>query len=74
VDGLLAESKETDFIVFWMPLSPHPAGYTYGWIHSDSEYFYAAVEVTCDNTPDTGDWGAIFLLINGELNGRGYIH
>jgi hypothetical protein len=59
VDGLLAESKEPDFSVFWMPISPHPAGYTYGWIHSDSEYFY--------NTPDTGDWGAIFLLINGEI-------
>jgi hypothetical protein len=67
VDGLLAESKSPDFSVFWIPISPHPAGYTYGWLHSDTDYFYAAVEVTGDNTTHEEDWGAIYLIINGEL-------
>ena len=67
VDGLLEEPTEPDFIAFWMPSSPHPDGYTCGWLHSDGEYLYAAVEVTADNTPDEEDWGAIYIRVNGEL-------
>ena len=67
VDGLLEEAGEPDFSVFWRPDTPHPDGYTYGWLHSDNQYLYAAVEVTADNTPDEEDWGAIFVMVNGEL-------
>ena len=67
VDGLLEESADPDFSVFWTPSSPHPDGYTYGWLHFDNEYLYAAVEVTADNTPDEEDWGAIYVMVNGEL-------
>jgi hypothetical protein len=67
VDGLLEEPTGPDFSTFWMPSSPHPDGYTYGWLHSDGEYLYAAAEVTADNTPDEEDWGAIYVMVNGEL-------
>jgi nitrous oxidase accessory protein len=67
VDGVLDESKEPIFSVFWSPDSPHPDGYTYGWLHADDQYLYAAVEVTADNTADEEDWGALFVLVNGEL-------
>jgi hypothetical protein len=67
VDGLLEEPTGPDFSAFWMPSSPHPDGYTCGWLHSDGEYLYAAVEVTADNTPDEEDWGAIYVMVNGEL-------
>ncbi len=66
VDGLLKEHKIPDFSVFWQPYSPHPDGYTYGWLHCDSEYLYAAVEVTGDNTPDDGDWGALYIMVDGK--------
>jgi len=36
--------------------SPHPDGYTYGWLHCNEDYLYAAVEVTADNTCDEEDW------------------
>lgn len=67
VDGLLEEPTVPDFSAFWMPSSPHPDGYTWGWLHSDGEYLYAAVEVTVDNTHDEEDWGAIYVMVNGEL-------
>lgn len=67
VDGLLEEPTVPDFSAFWMPSSPHPDGYTWGWLHSDGVYLYAAVEVTADNTPDEEDWGAIYVMVNGEL-------
>jgi len=67
VDGLLEEETVPDFSAFWMPSSPHPDSYTWGWLHSDGEYLYAAVEVTVDNTPDEEDWGAIYVMVNGEL-------
>ena len=67
VDGMLDESQEPSFRVFWSPDSPHPEGYTYGWLHADDQYLYAAVEVTADNTADEEDWGALFVLVNGEL-------
>ncbi|MFC2024720.1 hypothetical protein ACFLTJ_04035, partial [Chloroflexota bacterium] len=67
VDGLLQESAEPDFTVFWQPDSPHPDGYTYGWLHSDAHFLYAAVEVTADNTLDEEDWGALYLIVNGEM-------
>jgi len=67
VDGYLEESGEPDFSVFWKPDSPHPDGYTCGWLHADNQYLYAAVEVTPDNTPDDEDWGAIYVMVNGEL-------
>ncbi|MFC1982968.1 NosD domain-containing protein [Chloroflexota bacterium] len=67
VNGVLDESKQPDFSVFWQPDSPHPDGYTYGWLHSDGEYLYAAVEVTADNTPDEEDWGALYVMVNGEF-------
>jgi hypothetical protein len=66
VDGVLEESTAPDFSVFWQPYSPHPAGYTYGWIHCDNEFLYAAVEVTADNTPDAEDWGALYIIVDGE--------
>jgi hypothetical protein len=66
VDGVLAESTEPDFSVFWQPYSPHPDGYTYGWIHCDNEFLYAAVEVTADNTPDAEDWGALCIIVDGK--------
>jgi len=66
IDGLLQELKEPDFTVFWQPDSPHPDGYTYGWLHSDSHFLYAAVEVTADNTLDEEDWGALYLIVDGE--------
>lgn len=67
VDGMLDESREPSFRVFWSPDSPHPDGYTYGWLHADVQYLCAAVEVTADNTADEEDWGALFVLVNGEL-------
>jgi len=67
VDGILEEPTEPDFSVFWRPDSPHPDGYTYGWLHSDNQYLYAAVEITADNTPDQEDWGALFVMVDGEL-------
>ena len=66
VDGVLEESEEPDFTVFWQPDSPHPDGYTYGWLHCDEDYLYAAVEVTADNTPDEEDWGALYVMVDGE--------
>jgi hypothetical protein len=66
VDGVLEESTKPDFSVLWQPYSPHPAGYTYGWIHSDSKFLYAAVEVTADNTPDAEDWGALYIIVDGK--------
>jgi hypothetical protein len=67
VDGLLQESTEPDFTVFWQPDSPHPDGYTYGWLHSNEDFLYAAVEVTADNTADEEDWGALYLVVDGEM-------
>jgi parallel beta-helix repeat protein len=67
VDGILEEPAEPDFTVFWKPESPHPEGYTYGWLHADDHYVYAAVEITADNTPDKEDWGALFVMVDGEL-------
>jgi uncharacterized repeat protein (TIGR01451 family) len=67
VDGVLNESKEPSFNVFWRPDTPHPDGYTYGWLHADDQYLYAAVEVTSDNTPDEEDWGALFVMVNSKL-------
>jgi uncharacterized repeat protein (TIGR01451 family) len=67
VDGSLEESKEPAFSVFWRPDTPHPDGYTYGWLHAYDLYLYAAVEVTGDNTPDEEDWGALFIMVNGKL-------
>jgi hypothetical protein len=66
VDGLLDECTEPDFSVFWQPYTPHPDGYTYGWIHCDNKYLYAAVEVTGDNTADEGDWGAFYIIVDGK--------
>jgi parallel beta-helix repeat protein len=66
VDGILEETTEPEFSVFWQPDSPHPDGYTYGWLHCDQDYLYAAVEVTADNTPDEEDWGALYVMVNGE--------
>jgi parallel beta-helix repeat protein len=67
VDGVLEETIEPDFSVFWQPDSPHPDGYTYGWLHCDGNYLYAAVEVTADNTPDQEDWGALYATVDGDL-------
>lgn len=67
VDGVLEESTEPDFTVFWQPDTPHPDGYTYGWLDCDGDYLYAAVEVTADNTPDEEDWGALYVMVSGEL-------
>jgi parallel beta-helix repeat protein len=67
VDGVVEESKEPDFTVFWQPDSPHPDGYTYGWLHCDEDYLYAAVEVTADNTPDEEDWGALYVMVDGAF-------
>jgi hypothetical protein len=67
VDGMLEESTEPAFSVFWRPSTPHPDGYTYGWLHCDGDYLYAAIEVTGDNTPDEGDWGALYVMVDGEL-------
>jgi hypothetical protein len=66
IDGLLKEYTEPDFYVFWQPYSPHPDGYTFGWIHCDNDYLYAAVEVTGDNTADAGDWGALYIVVDGR--------
>jgi uncharacterized repeat protein (TIGR01451 family) len=66
VDGILAESGQPNFSVFWQPDSPHPAGYTCGWLHDDGEYLYAAVEVTSDNTADQADWGSLFVNVKGK--------
>jgi hypothetical protein len=67
VDGMLEESTEPAFSAFWRPSSPHPDGYTYGWLHCDGDYLYAAIEVTADNTPDEEDWGALYVMVDGEL-------
>jgi uncharacterized repeat protein (TIGR01451 family) len=67
VDGHLSETAAPDFQVFWTPVSPHPAGYTYGWLHADSRYLFATVEVTADNTPDAEDWAAFYVKVNGDL-------
>ncbi len=66
VDGLLDEDTKPDFYVFWQPYSPHPDGYTYGWLHCDNDYLYAAVEVTADNTFDVEDWGALYVIVDGK--------
>jgi parallel beta-helix repeat protein len=67
VNGVLEETTEPEFTIFWQPDSPHPDGYTYGWLHCDGDYLYAAVEVTADNTPDEEDWGALYVMVNGEF-------
>jgi len=67
VDGMLKESTEPAFSVFWKPSSPHPDGYTYGRLHGDKDYLYAAIEVTGDNTANEGDWGALYVMVDGEL-------
>jgi parallel beta-helix repeat protein len=67
VDGVLEVTREPDFCVFWQPDSPHPDGYTYGWLHCDENHLYLAVEVTADNTQDEEDWGAIYVMVGGEL-------
>jgi len=67
VDGMLEESTEPAFSAFWKPSSPHPDGYTYGWLHCDEDYLYAGIEVTADNTPDEEDWGALYVMVDGEL-------
>jgi parallel beta-helix repeat protein len=67
IDGVMEETTEPDFSVFWRPDSPHPDGYTYGWLHCDRDYLYAAVEVTADNTPDEEDWGALYVMVDGDL-------
>lgn len=66
-DGVLEETTGPEFSVFWQPDSPHPDGHTYGWLHCDEDYLYAAVEVTADNTPDEEDWGAFYVMVSGEL-------
>ncbi|MFC1910664.1 GEVED domain-containing protein [Chloroflexota bacterium] len=66
-DGVLEESTEPDFTVFWQPDSPHPDGYTYGWLHCNQDYLYAAIEVTADNTLDEEDWGALYIALKGEM-------
>ncbi|MFC1969795.1 hypothetical protein ACFLVV_01080 [Chloroflexota bacterium] len=66
-DGMMEESTEPAFSAFWKPSSPHPDGYTYGWLHCDEDYLYAAIEVTADNTPDEEDWGALYVMVDGEL-------
>jgi len=66
-DGLLEETMEPAFSTFWQPDSPHPDGYTYGWLHCDEDYLYAAVEVTADNTADEEDWGALYVMVDGAL-------
>jgi len=67
VDGVLGETTEPAFSVFWQPDTAHPDGYTYGWLHSGKDYLYAAVEVTADNTLDEEDWGALYVMVDGEL-------
>ncbi|MDY6959404.1 MAG: NosD domain-containing protein, partial [Halobacteriota archaeon] len=67
VDGILDKTGAPDFNVLWRPDSAHPDGYTTGWLHSDDTYLYAAVEITADNTPDDDDWGALYIMVNGEL-------
>ncbi|MFC1930139.1 hypothetical protein ACFLW6_04725 [Chloroflexota bacterium] len=67
VDGILGEATEPTFSAFWKPSSPHPDGYTYGWLHCDKQNLYAAVEVTADNTDDEEDWGALYVMVDGEL-------
>jgi parallel beta-helix repeat protein len=67
LDGVLEETGEPDFSVFWQPDTAHPAGYIYGWLHSDKGYLYAVVEVTPDNTLDEEDWGALYVAVDGEL-------
>ncbi|MFC1957142.1 hypothetical protein ACFLVY_02485, partial [Chloroflexota bacterium] len=34
---------------------------------SDAHFLYAAIEVTADNTLDEEDWGALYLIVNGEM-------
>ena len=67
VDGVLGETTEPAFTVFWQPDTAHPDGYTYGWLHSDKDYLYAAVEVTADNTLDEEDWGAFYVMVDEAL-------
>jgi len=67
IDGVLEETTEPAFSVFWQPDTAHPDGYTYGWLHCDEDYLYAAVEVTADNTLDEEDWGALYVMVDGAF-------
>lgn len=56
-DGLSPLFKE-----YCIPGSGHPEGYTYGWVMNDSEYLYAVVDFTPDNTMDGDkDYSKLFV-------------
>jgi subtilase family serine protease/Tol biopolymer transport system component/flagellar hook assembly protein FlgD/fibronectin type 3 domain-containing protein len=55
-DGL----SEPLFKVFSKPDTGHPAEYVYGFVQSDAQYLYAALDFTVDNTLDGDkDWAAL---------------
>ncbi|HVS65847.1 MAG TPA: CARDB domain-containing protein, partial [Thermoanaerobaculia bacterium] len=51
------------------PDTGHPQGNVLGWVRSDGERLYAALDFTVDNTRDAeGDWGV--LLVDGGSGWR----
>lgn len=60
VDGSLDEVGEPAFAAFLQPVTGHPAGNVYGYVRSDGEHVYVALDVTIDNTNEPGeDWAAL---------------
>jgi outer membrane protein assembly factor BamB/flagellar hook assembly protein FlgD len=63
VDGLQTATDnlgEPLFAVRTWPDTGHPAGVVYGYVTSDAEHLYAALDFTVDNTEDgDADWAAL---------------
>lgn len=74
------------FKVYSQPVTGHPAANVYGYVQSDDQYLYAALDFTVDNDEDDSDWASIRIRKAGVwkdyrvtktdlTNGRvGFIH
>lgn len=52
------------FKVFSRPGTGHPPAEVYGYVQSDSQYLYGALDFTVDNTEDgDNDWGAMRVRV-----------
>lgn len=53
------------FKVFSRPGTGHPPAEVYGYVQSDSQYLYGALDFTVDNTEDgDNDWGAMRVRVS----------
>jgi parallel beta-helix repeat protein len=62
VDGVLENVGEPLYQPYWRPTSGHPDGYTYIYVNDDSNYLYISLDITSDNTNESGeDWTEITI-------------